>query len=469
MGRLPGPRGDKAPAARLGPILAVVLLAEVMDVLDTTTVNVIGPSVERSLGGGIATVQWLASGYTLAFAALLVPAARLGDHWGRRRVFLLGAAGFTLASLLCAAAQGPAWLAAARLLQGCCAALLLPQGLGLLKDGLPPDDLPKALAFYAPVLSAAAVAGPLVAGALVQWNLCGLSWRLTFAINLVLGLGAAGGGMLLLPRDGPARPGRLGMAGAALLALGTAAILYPLIAAGGLGGPLRLALAAGGVGALVLFVRRERRGGDTLLAPGLLKDPAFTAAAALTLLYFAAAAGVLLVVSLYAQERLGYSALGAGLTLAPAALGNVLGAIASLRAQRRLAARRVLRAQIGVAAAGLLLMALAGLGSWPLAGPVLALPVAVVGIGLGGIVGPLYTATLAGVGADETGSASGGLGAAQQLGASLGASALAAAFAALGTSRATNGLVAAAVPGLVLLAACALLAGRVGRAREVHG
>src|SRR4051812_39920385 len=119
-------------------VLAVVLAAEVMDLLDATIINIAGPSIRAGLGGGTAFLQWLSAGYTLAFAVGLVTGGRLGDIFGRRRMFLAGAAGFTLLSLLCAIAPGPAALVAFRVLQGLFGAVLIPQGLGLIKTAFPP-------------------------------------------------------------------------------------------------------------------------------------------------------------------------------------------------------------------------------------------------------------------------------------------------------------------------------------------
>ena len=190
-------------------VLAVVLIAEAMDILDTTTVNVAGPSVRRSLGGGIGLVQWLSAAYTLAFAVLLITGGRLGDRYGPRRMFLVGAAGFTVASLACGLAVSPGMLIGARVVQGVFGAVLLPQGIGLLTAAFSEREIGKAFSAYAPVLSLAAVAGPLVAGALIRWDLWGAGWRLIFLINLVLGTAAVAGGLRYLPADGPATLRRL--------------------------------------------------------------------------------------------------------------------------------------------------------------------------------------------------------------------------------------------------------------------
>ena len=131
-------------------VLAVVLIAEAMDILDTTTVNVAGPSVRRSLGGGIGLVQWLSAAYTLAFAVLLITGGRLGDRYGPRRMFLVGAAGFTVASLACGLSVSPGMLIGARVVQGVFGAVLLPQGIGLLTAAFSEREIGKAFSAYAP-------------------------------------------------------------------------------------------------------------------------------------------------------------------------------------------------------------------------------------------------------------------------------------------------------------------------------
>src|SRR3954451_7956413 len=127
----PEPRADAAPAYRWRwVVLAIVLVAEVMDLLDSTVITIAAPTVRDSLGGGTATMQWWAAGYTLAFGVFMIVGGRLGDALGRRRVFVVGIAGFTLASAACALAPSPDFLVAVRVLQGGFGALLIPQGLG---------------------------------------------------------------------------------------------------------------------------------------------------------------------------------------------------------------------------------------------------------------------------------------------------------------------------------------------------
>jgi MFS family permease len=450
-------------------VLAVVLAAEAMDILDTTVVNVAGPSVRRSIGGGIGLVQWLSAAYTLALAVLLVTGGRLGDRYGQRRTFLAGAAGFTAASAACGLSVAPWMLIAARLAQGAFGAILLPQGIGLLTAAFPVKDIGKAFSAYAPVLSLAAATGPLLAGGLIRWDLFGASWRLVFLINLVLGAGAIAGGLRYLPADGPATLRRLDGRGVLLTAVAMFLLVYPLIEGRQAGWPWwTFALLAAGLGTLGLFVRHERRGAAPLIEPALLCRRTYLAGAAVALAFFAASAGIMLVLSLYAQYGLGYSALGAGLVVTPVAAGNVAGALAAMRLAPRIGGRATIQVSLAVAVAGLAGIAfLAAAFSAPPGGLALALPVLALGLGLGGIIAPLFSTILAGITQAETGSASGSLGAIQQLAGSVGVAAIATLYAA--SPPAARGLAVTALATAGLLGAGAALTLLLPPARDTGG
>jgi MFS family permease len=433
-------------------VLTVVLIAEAMDILDTTTVNVAGPSVRRSLGGGIGLVQWLSAAYTLAFAVLLITGARLGDRYGPRRMFLIGAAGFTLASLACGLSVSPGMLIAARVVQGSFGALLLPQGISLITAAFSERDLSRAFSAYAPVLSLAAVAGPLVAGALIRWDLWGASWRLIFLINLVLGAAALAGGGRWLPADGPATLRRLDSRGVLIAGAAIFGVVFPLIEGRTLGWPWwTFAVLAAGLAGFAGFARHERRSPAPLIEPTLLKRRTYLAGAAVALAFFAATAGIMLVLSFYAQYGLAYSALGAGLMLTPAAAGNVAGALVALRLAPRRGGRATIQLNLLIALAGLITLAAQALLSSP-SGLALAAPILALGFGLGGAIAPLFATVLAGITPAETGSASGSLGAIQQLAGSAGVATLATLYAAT-AHPAAHGLAVTALATAALLAA----------------
>ncbi|QEV21993.1 MFS transporter [Streptomyces alboniger] len=168
--------------------LAVVMTATLMDLVDVTIVNVAIPSIQKDLGATYAAIQWITEGYVLAFAAGLITSGRLGDLYGRKRLFLLGMSGFTLASALCGAAAGPEMLITARVLQGAMAALMVPQVLAIVHVTFPAHERGKVFGMYGAVIGLGAIAGPVLGGVLTQWNLLGLEWRAIFLINLPVGI-----------------------------------------------------------------------------------------------------------------------------------------------------------------------------------------------------------------------------------------------------------------------------------------
>src|SRR3954469_24942555 len=184
---VPSVPAEPAPYRWRWVVLAIVLVAEIMDLLDSTVITIAAPTVRSELGGGTATMQWWAAGYTLAVGVLMSVGARLGDIFGRRRVFVVGIAGFTLASTACALAPSPDALIATRVLQGAFGALLIPQGVGVIRNVFPPKEMGGAFAAFGPVMGMAAIAGLILAGWLVTADLLGTGWRMIFLINVPLG------------------------------------------------------------------------------------------------------------------------------------------------------------------------------------------------------------------------------------------------------------------------------------------
>src|SRR6204780_4367375 len=187
-------------------VFAVVIAANIMDLMDATIVNVAGPSIRTSLGGRASTLQWLPAGYTLAFAVFLITGARLGDMFGRRRLFLIGSAGFTVMSAACALAPSPAVLISFRVLQGAFGALMIPQGFGMLKEVFDEEEMTKVFGAFGPMMGLSILAAPILAGALIEANLWGIGWRLVFLINVPIGIAAFVGAVRVLPRT-VAHPG----------------------------------------------------------------------------------------------------------------------------------------------------------------------------------------------------------------------------------------------------------------------
>jgi MFS family permease len=258
---------------RLRLILAVVLLADVLDLMDSTITNIAAPAIVRDLGGGESLIKWLGASYALAMGVLLVVGGRLGDRFGKRRMFLIGIAGFTLASLGCGLAAGPAMLIAGRLLQGGFGALLIPQGIGILISTFSREQQPRAFTAFGPVLGASAVLGPIAAGFLISADIAGLTWRPIFLINIVLGTAGFLAAFRILPRDEPASAVPIDGLGSGLLGASMFALIYGLIDGSTDGWTaLPVLCLAGGVVLLAGFGVRQRMAADPLILPSLLAN-----------------------------------------------------------------------------------------------------------------------------------------------------------------------------------------------------
>jgi EmrB/QacA subfamily drug resistance transporter len=407
-------------------ILALVLAAECMDLLDGTIVNVAGPTIRTELRASSTALEWIIGGYALAFAVGLITGARLGDRYGRKRMFVIGALGFVAASLLSAFAINPAMLIASRLAQGTAAALLIPQGLGIIREAFAPEEQGAAFGVFGPVIGLSAVLGPIIGGALVDLNAFGSGWRLIFFVNLPLGLAAAIGAVRLMPES--RSPGAAGAdwTGTMLAAAAMGLLIYPLIQGQQAGWPAwTYAMMAASVvtfGLLVVWSRRQgRRGRPTLIEASVLRHRAYSAGLACIVVFFAGMMGTLLTLTLFLQFGEHFSAIHAGLTLTPFAAGSAVGAVLATT----VLVPRLGRATLQIAAA-----VIAG-GTWWLYQTISAhglatssaelIPAqALLGIGIGMVISPLFDFILAAVTDAEVGSASGVVNALQQLAGAVG-------------------------------------------------
>jgi EmrB/QacA subfamily drug resistance transporter len=404
----------------------VVLVASFMDLTDMTIVNVALPSLRRDLGVGYAAVQWITAGYSLAFGLLLIAGGRLGDTFGRRRVFLAGMAGFTAASTLCGCASDATVLIWARVFQGAMAALMVPQVLAIIHVTFPAHERGRVYAGYGAMVGLAGVCGPPLGGLLVAGDLCGLGWRPIFLVNLPVGTA----GLLLGRRwlresrspDGP----RLDLIGTALACAGLLALLYPLIHGRELGWPWWcFASMAAAIPVLAGFLRYERRiagrGGSPLVVLALFRARTFAAGLAVQLLLSMTAGMLFLSWALYTQAGLGWTPLRAGLAGIPLAVGVATAAGLSIQFLVPRFGRKVLQAGtvgMSVGAAAMIWEIdryAAGVGPRQLAAPLL-----VFGIGLGLVIAPLGDIVLTDVPRADAGSASGLTGTNVQLGSAIG-------------------------------------------------
>jgi EmrB/QacA subfamily drug resistance transporter len=452
-------------------VFAVVIAANIMDLMDATIVNVAGPSIRRALGGSASTLLWLPAGYTLAFAVFLITGARLGDMFGRRRLFLTGSAGFTVMSAACAVAPSMAVLIAFRVLQGSFGALMIPQGFGMLKEVFDEDEMPKVFGAFGPMMGLSVLAAPILAGALVQADLWGIGWRLVFLINVPIGIAAFASAVRVLPRT-VAHPGiRLDVGGMVLIGAALTAIIYPLIQGRAAGWPAwTFATLAAGVVLLGAFVLWEcRRRGDPLIEPGLLANRTYTSGILVALAFFGAFGGLVLCVSLFGQLGEGWSPIHAGLTLMAMVVGMIAGMGAGFALVGRLG-RHLLHLGVAVIAVGTVALALTVTGARTASTWDLAPSLFLIGFGAGASFGQLFDFILAGVTMDQVGSASGVLEAIQQLSSALGVAVLGTIFfSAFGGHLPTHALAITAWACLVALAVTFLLVFKLPlHAREPH-
>jgi MFS family permease len=315
---------------RPGVVLAIVLTGQLMAVIDNSIVNVAVPSMAAGLHASGSLLQLIVAGYTISYAVLLVTGARLGDIFGHRRVFLTGAALFTLASLGCGLAPTAGSLVALRFVQGVGAAVMIPQVLSLIQRTFTePGSRARAMSSYAAVLSGGAVLGQVIGGLLVSADLFGATWRPIFLVNVPVGLAVLALGRLLPAADQDRPHRRLDLPGLAVLTPAVLAFVLPLVLGHSLGWPawgwaliavaVVLAAALGPVERLV-----HARGGQPILPRSLLAAPGIAAGIGGMFTLMAIFGGWLFVLTLHLQDGLGYSALRSGLTFVPAALSFAL-------------------------------------------------------------------------------------------------------------------------------------------------
>ncbi|HEY0240717.1 MAG TPA: DHA2 family efflux MFS transporter permease subunit [Friedmanniella sp.] len=406
-------------------ILAVMLTAEIMDLLDSTVVNVAGPSLKAELGATPTALQWIIGGYPLALGAGLILGGRLGDRFGRRQLFLVGLIGFTVASLACAVSPSIAVLIVARLVQGLFGALLLPQGLGLIRIAFPPRELGKAFAVFGPVFGLGGILGPVIGGGLIAADVGGLGWRTVFLVNVPIGIAAAIIAWRVLPHGDGDRALPIDVVGAGLVVAASGLLVYPLIQGQEAGWPTwTWVLLAAGLLGYGLFVLQQRRllahGRTPLVLPSIFTRRSYTVGLAGIALFFAGLVGVQLTLTLFLQLGHSYGAGEAGLANIPLAVGSGIGGAISgaVLADRMGRSSLQLGAVVQLAGALLTYLLLGGADDFSYGRIVVGLIVS--GIGSGLVVAGLFNILLGAVEDHEVGSASGVLSAVQSIASSVG-------------------------------------------------
>lgn len=412
------------PAAPPWRGLSVLLLAGFVTIFDLFVVNVAIPSMQAGLAASFAQIGFIVAGYELAFGVLLITGGRLGDRFGRRRLFVLGMAGFTLASLLCGLAPGAWPLIAARVLQGLAAALLFPQVYASIRVNFNGDDSRRAFGLLGMTLGLAAIAGQVLGGWLVHADLLGLGWRSIFLINVPIGLGAMAAARHIPESRAPQRAAFDGR-GVLLVSSGLTCLLVPLIEGPTQGWPAWSLLALVGAGLLLAgFCRQQRRrqaaGQLPLVDMQLLSQRRFALGALLVLLVYSTSSSFFLGFALLLQSGLGLDAFLAGSIFAPCSLGFVAASLAAPRLVARWGLGAIVAGSIAYALSiGLLMAQVHAAGAGLQAAQLIPL-LMVLGAGQGLIMTPLLNLVLGWVPASQAGMASGVLATLQQIGAALG-------------------------------------------------
>ena len=413
---------DHTPAPRFWAPISVLLCAAFVVALDNLIVNVAIPHLKADLGAGYAMVQLIVVAYGLAFGMMLVTGGRLGDLYGRKRLFILGFAGFTVTSALCGLSPSAVVLVIARLLQGITGALLNPQIVAMLRVQIAPERRRFAFALYGAALGLGAIAGQLLGGMLVDWDLWGLGWRLVFLVNLPVGLVAIPAAAWLLEETGRVRRVRFDFTGTALAAAALAAVLIPLIMGREAGWPFwTWALLAMSLPLGALFIRWEKAitwmGRTPLVDFRLFRVPSFVRGLILAATFYTTINSFYLVLTLLQQLGLGSTALETGLVFLPAGVAFLVGTLAAIL----IGGRRTLDLGLGLALVGYGLMGTIHFVAGPDWRPNALLPgLAALGLGQGLFLTPLLNVLLARVDAADAGSAAGILATAQQAGGAFG-------------------------------------------------
>nr|AIA18646.1 Major Facilitator Superfamily [uncultured bacterium]AIA19050.1 Major Facilitator Superfamily [uncultured bacterium] len=406
--------------------LLIVAFAFVMDLLDSTIVNIAIPSIQVNLGASYSTIQWLIAGYSLTFALLLITGGRLGDVYGYKKLFMIGVGGFTAASLLAGIAPNAGFLVAARLAQGAMAALMVPQVMSLMQVMYEPKERVGVMGMFGMLGGLAASLGPIVGGLIIKANFFGWDWRPIFLINLPVGIFALVAGAKFLPEGKSPHPLHVDVKGTLLIILALSMFVFPLIEGRDLGWPLwSIGMLAASIPVFAIFgwyeVRKDRRDKSALIVPALFKIKTFISGLGLNVLVESLMVGYFLTFTLVLQAGLGYSPLKAALTGVPTAVGMTIGF--TVLGQKLMAryGRAVISMGATIFGAGLVGVA------WVFTHYTLtthpwqfSLPLLLLGIGLSLIMIPMFSAALQDVDPGHAGAASGALNAVQQVGAAVG-------------------------------------------------
>ncbi|MFJ2830812.1 MFS transporter [Streptomyces sp. NPDC087263] len=421
----PPDQGDTGSPARW-VVLAVALSAIFMQMLDTTITMVALPSLQSDLGATFAEIQLVVAVYSLAFACALVTGGRLGDIYGRRKIFLIGMLGFTIASALCGAAPSSAFLIGSRVLQGLCSGLMFPQVLSIIQVTFSAKERPKALAMYGASVGLGTVLGPVLGGWLIDMDVLGTDWRAIFYVNLPVGLIALFLGMAKIPESSAGGARRLDVTGATILSAGLFSLILPLVIGREHDWPgwslVLLALSPLLLAEFFVYENRLSKRADKspLVPTGLFKERSFTVGLLISVVFFAGIPSFFMTFFMTLQIGFDYTPISAGVVSLGFAVLIAVGSARSAAVVRKLGTKTL---AVGT---GLLLVGMAGvIGTlhWAgsdLRGYQLIPSLMIAGLGGGFFLAPCTGIILAGIRSREAGSASGMLATVQQVGIAIG-------------------------------------------------
>ena len=439
------PSIEEAPDPNRWPALVILLTGAFLPAFDFFVVNVALPAMHTELGARPQDLELVVAGYGLAFAILLITGGRLGDLYGRKKLFIIGMVGFTIASALCGLATSPAVLIASRILQGLTAALMNPQVLAIIRVTFPEGERARAIGYFGTTLGLASIAAQLVGGALIQADIAGLSWRPIFLVNVPVGAVAlVFAARTLRESKAQGRP-TLDIGGIALATLTLVLLVYPLVEASGLGWPWwTWAMLAASAPALALFVvyewQLQARGRSPLVSMRLFRDPGFSLGLIMAGTFFSGLAAFFMGITIFLQQGFGYGPLAAGLVFVAFGIGFVAASLKSSNVSRRIGPLTI---SVGTALMGTGLLAIVGLAVLAHGAPInlFVLWPVLVWYGCGqGLALPTLVASVVGssrIPAQEAGAASGVFTMVQQVAFALGVAVIMGLFfAVLGPSQA---------------------------------
>ncbi|MFY2822696.1 MFS transporter [Ruegeria sp. MALMAid1280] len=405
--------------------LSVLLMASFMNLIDVSIVNVALPQIQADTGATPTQLERVAAIYVLALAVGLLPCGRFGDVFGRRRMFIWGLVGFTMASAACGIAPNMISLIFARAVKGIAADMMVPQVLAIAHVIFPPEEKSRVFGLFGTLSSIAVVVGPIIGGALILADFASLGWRMAFLVNIPLGIAELIGTRMFVPAIDTGSDTRPDWTGSGLFTVATILLVLPLIEGRALGWPWRCFVAlSASVPVAFAFMAHERKrsaaGLSAMMPPGLLSNPAYLRRLGLVTLFFSGVPGLFLVLAVFLQSGFGLSPLQSSLVTTPFPVGVMLASMTTERLRDNYLSIRIASGAallvLGMTSLHLVIRS-TGAELIPFA---FALPLLICGFGMGTAIMSLFQVTMSSVEAQDAGAGSGAMQAFQQIGAALG-------------------------------------------------